>query len=197
MPIVPRYDWRGSQVVIAHPRDHHGDLLFRYLQHLGCIVEISWPPAVPLTQAIDFLFCAVDEKARRLLEVYSSRTTTAVIGVSDPNNAGTLRLLQDLTPHAVLNKPFEPPAILINLVAARANLRYQRRLLSKVAKLEETLRSFRRVELAKNILMETRKINEPAAYAYLREQAMRRRVSIGAVASVVIDSDAVLSPEIG
>jgi AmiR/NasT family two-component response regulator len=86
---------------------------------------------------------------------------------------------------------------LINLIAARANLRYQRRLLSKVAKLEETLRSFRRVELAKNILMETRKINEPAAYAYLREQAMRRRVSIGAVASVVIDSNSVLSSEIG
>ena len=196
MPVVPHYDFRGLQVVIAHPRDHHGELLFRYLQRLGCIVEFSWPPAVPSIQSIDFLFCAVDEKARRLLEIYSSRTTTAVVGVSD-HNAGALRLLQDLTPHAVLNKPFEPPAILTNLITARSNLRYQRRLLSKVAKLEETLRSFRRVELAKNILMETRKINEPAAYAYLREQAMRRRVSIGAVASVVIDSSTVLSPEIG
>jgi len=197
VPVVPHYDLRGVQVVIAHPRDHHGELLFRYLQRLGCIVEFSWPPAVPPVQSIDVLFCAVDEQARRLLEIYSSRTTTAVVGVSDPYNMGTLRLLRDLTPHAVLNKPFEPPAILTNLITARSNLRYQRRLLSKVAKLEETLRSFRRVELAKNILMETRKINEPAAYAYLREQAMRRRVSIGAVASVVIDSSTVLSPEIG
>ena len=82
MPIVPHYDWRGLQVVIAHPRDHHGELLFRYLQHLGCIVEVSWPPSVPSTPSIDFLFCAVDEKARRLLEIYSSRTTTAVVGVS-------------------------------------------------------------------------------------------------------------------
>lgn len=197
MPIAPHYDWRGLQVVIAHPRDHHGELLFRYLQHLGCMVEVSWPPSLPSNPSVDFLFCAVEEKARRLLEIYSSRASTAVVGISDPSNAATLRLLQDLTPHAVLNKPFEPPSILINLVAARANLRYQRRLLSKVAKLEETLRSFRRVELAKNILMERRKIGEPAAYAYLREQAMRRRVSIGTVASVVIDSSSVLSSEIG
>lgn len=192
-----QYDLRGLQVMIAHPRDHHGELLFRCLQRLGCIVEFSWPAVEPLIRSTDILFCAVDEKARQILEIYSSRTTTAVVGVSDPNNAATLRLLQDLTPHAVLNKPFEAAAIVTNLITARANLRYQRRLLSKIAKLEETLRSFRRVELAKNILMETRKINEPAAYAYLREQAMRRRVSIGTVASVVIDSNHVLSAEIG
>lgn len=192
MPILPHFDFRGLQVAVVHPRDHDGELLLRYLQRLGCIVEFVWPPAEPLEQGIDVLFCVVDEQARRLLEVYSSRSAAAVVGISDPHNAGTLRLLNDLTPHAVLNKPLDPPAIVTNLITARGNLRYQRRLLSKVAKLEETLRSFRRVERAKNILMETRKITEPAAYAYLREQAMRRRVPIGAVASVVIDSNSML-----
>lgn len=194
--MVPHYDFRGIHVTVAHPRDHDGELLFRYLQRLGCVVEFMWPPAETAERTIEVLFCAVDAQARRLLEVYSSRSATAVVGISDPRNPATLRLLKDLTPHAVLNKPFEPPAILTNLVTARSNLRYQRRLLTKVAKLEETLRSFRRVELAKNILMESRRIDEPSAYAYLRAQAMRRRVSIGAVAAVVIDSKSVLSPGI-
>ncbi len=182
--------------MVAHPRDHDGELLFRHLQRLGCSVEFRWPPATPEGPDAEVLFCAVDEPARRLLEFYSSRSTTAVVGIADPRNPGTLRLLSDLAPHAVLNKPFEPATITSNLIVARRTLSYQRRLLTKVAKLEETLRSFRRVELAKSILMERRSIDEPAAYAYLREQAMRRRVPIGAVATVVIDAENVLSPEI-
>lgn len=196
MPGGSHGDFCGVPVMVAHPRDHDGDLLFRCLQRLGCIVHWQWPPAEAPERAVDVLFCAIDEQARRLLEVYSSRSNVAVVGVADPRNAGTLRMLNNLTPHAVLAKPFEPPAIMTNLVTARSILRYQKRLLAKIAKLEETLRSFRRVELAKNILMERRRIDEPAAYAYLREQAMRRRVPIGAVASVVIESENMLASEI-
>lgn len=196
MARVPHDEFRGVGTTLAHPRDHDGELLFRHLQRLGCIVEFRWPPTTPAEHDVEVLFCVVDEPARRLLEFYSSRSTTAVIGVADPRNPRVLQLLNDLAPHAVVTKPFDAAAIMSSFVVARRNLSYQRRLLTKVAKLEETLRSFRRVELAKSILMEKRSIDEPAAYAYLRDQAMRRRVPIGVVATVVIDAQNVLSPEI-
>jgi AmiR/NasT family two-component response regulator len=43
--------------------------------------------------------------------------------------------------------------------------------------------------------METHRLDESAAYAYLREQAMRKRVPIGVVAGVVVASKEMLSDE--
>ena len=38
MPIPPHIDFRDLRMVVAHPRDHDGDLLIRHLQRLGCRV---------------------------------------------------------------------------------------------------------------------------------------------------------------
>jgi AmiR/NasT family two-component response regulator len=51
----------------------------------------------------------------------------------------------------------------------------------------------RKVDQAKAILMAQRHIDEPQAFAFLRELAMRRRVPIGLVASLVVESNEVLS----
>jgi AmiR/NasT family two-component response regulator len=190
--IPPHLDFRQLRMVVAHPRDHDGDLLIRHLQRLGCRVDYVWPPGTLLEGDVDVLLCLVDPAARALLDAATAQTGPAVIGIIDPRVAVALRLLHEATPHAVINRPFDPATLVPNLVVARNNLRYQRRQLSKVAKLEETLRSYRKVEQAKAILMEKRKIGEPEAYSFLREQAMRRRVPISVIASVVVESNEVL-----
>jgi AmiR/NasT family two-component response regulator len=170
-------------------------MLYRYIQRLGCAVDVLWPPEEQLGRDIDVLFCIIDKRADRLLQSSSRSLTVAVVGITDPSSVEAVRMLSDLTPHAVLTRPFDLPAVVSNLIVARSNFRYQRRLLSRIAKLEETLRSFRTVERAKTILMRQRKIGEPEAYAYMRQQAMRQRVPIGAIASVVVDSREILLPE--
>jgi AmiR/NasT family two-component response regulator len=189
----PHIDFRQLHVVVAHPRDHDGDVLLRYLQSLGCHVEHLWPPVDRLEGSCDLLFGLIDAQTRPLLGSVAGGAALAIIGVVDPASTGTLQLLRDIGPQAVLHKPIDPPAILANVVVARSNARYQKRLLGKIAKLEETLRSVRKVERAKAILMETRHLDESSAYAYLREQAMRKRVPIGVVAGVVVDSKEMLS----
>ena len=179
-------------MVVAHPRDRDGELLIRHLQRLGGRVDSVWPPDRPLEGGVDVLLCLLDPAARELLDAATAQSGPAVVGIIDPRQAASLRLLHEATPHAVINRPIEPAALIPNIVVARNNLRYQRRQLSKVAKLEETLRSYRKVEQAKAILMERRKINEPEAYSFLREQAMRRRVPISVIASVVVESNEVL-----
>jgi AmiR/NasT family two-component response regulator len=188
-------DFRQLRVVVVHPRDHDGELLIRQLQRLGCAVTTVWPPIRPMETEADFFFCLIDSATRPLLDDATARCGPAVIGIIDPRQSSSLRLLDEATPHAVINKPFDPGSLIPNLVVARNNLRYQGRQLSKVAKLEETLRSYRKVEQAKAILMEKRKIGEPEAYTFLREQAMRQRVPIGVIASVVVESDKVLASE--
>jgi AmiR/NasT family two-component response regulator len=119
----------------------------------------------------------------------------AVIGVVNPNNAGAWRLLDEMTPHAIVLAPVESAALTYNIALAQIAARQQRRQLGKIAKLEETLRSSRKVEQAKAILMKQRNIAEPEAYTYLRDQAMRRRVPVGVVASVLVEASSILSDD--
>lgn len=183
---------RGLHMVVAHPPDRAADRLVRLLQRLGARVELQWPPPDRLHADVSVLFCVVEPVVQRLLHVPASGAGPAVIAVVNPHDAGSLRLLDDAAPHAVLVAPMEPGAVIASLVVARANLQVQRRHLAKIARLEETLRSHRQVEQAKAILMERRHIGEPEAYGYLRDQAMRRRVPIGVVATLVVESNEML-----
>src|SRR2546426_908609 len=84
------------------------------------------------------------------------------------------------SPNAVLPPPFTTNAVLSSLVLARSQFGYERRLRSKIEKLDENLRSMRTVERAKAILMATRQMPETEAYGFIRRQAMDRRVSASA-----------------
>jgi AmiR/NasT family two-component response regulator len=94
--------------------------------------------------------------------------------------------------HAALVKPVTRQTILTNLLLARSNFKYEKRLQTKISRLEETLRVFRKVEQAKLILMRQRTIGENEAYEYLRRQAMNKRVSVATVASAIVDANALL-----
>jgi len=186
-------DYRQLRVVVAHPRDPDGDVLLRHLQRLGCRVDHLWPTPDRLDADADVVFCLIEAETRPFCASLVDKARAALVAVVDPANPRSMQLLADASPLAVLTKPVDSAALLTNLMVARNNSRYQRRLQSKISKLEETLKSVRKVERAKTILMEQRHIDESEAYAYLREQAMRKRVPIGVVASVVVESNDVLS----
>lgn len=188
-------DYQQLRVVVAHPRDPDGELLLRHLQRLGCRVDHLWPTPDQLDADADVVFCLIEPGTRPFCASLAEKAHAALIGVVDPTQPRSMQLLTDVTPIAVLTKPVDSAALLTNLVVARNNSRYQRRLQSKISKLEETLRSVRKVERAKTILMEQRHIDESQAYAYLREQAMKKRVPIGVIATVVVESNDVLSDE--
>ncbi len=193
-PVTP-LDFRQLRIVVAHPRDNDGEQLIRHLQRLGGRVEHMWPPPTRLEARADLVFSLIGQQNWEFGNSGLETPHGALIAIVDPAEAWSAQLLVDANPHAVLVKPFEAPAILTSILVARNNSGYQWRLLHKISKLEETLRSSRTVERAKTILMEKRQIGESAAYSYLREQAMRKRIPIGAIAAVVVESDEVLSGE--
>ena len=92
----------------------------------------------------------------------------------------------------MLHRPFTTGTVLTSLAIARAQFLYEQRLRTRIDKLDETLRAFRSVERAKNILMEKRNLDEEEAYHFMRRQAMSQRISIGAVAAPIIDSHDIL-----
>jgi AmiR/NasT family two-component response regulator len=188
-------DLRDVHCVVVHPRDRDGELLIRCLQRIGGRVSNIWPPADLPTHHMDLLFCLLEPAASTLLRLATTQAGVAVIGILDAANSSGLQLLSIATPHAMLVHPIDAHEIPGQILLAQNNARFQARQQSKIAKLEETLRSYRKVEQAKAILMSRRKIGEPEAYGYLREQAMRRRVSIGALATSIVDASEMLSEE--
>jgi len=193
LPNTAVTDFRQLRAVVVHPRDNNGELLIRQLQRVGCRVDNLWPPIGRIGANVDIVLCLVKPETRQLASSLGEEPNAAMVAVVEQDDPGTLQLLADFTPQAVIHAPFNGAALLTNILVARNNSRYQRRLQSKISKLEETLRSVRKVERAKSILMALRKIDEAEAYAYLRDQAMKKRLPIGAIASVVVDSNDVLA----
>jgi AmiR/NasT family two-component response regulator len=195
VPTGAQIDYRQLRVVVAHPRDADGELLLRHVQRLGCQVEHAWPAPDQLEAEADIAFVLIEPETRAFCASTVERDRAALVGVVDPSQPKAMQLLTAIDVVAVITKPVDPATLLTSLVVACNNSRYQRRLHNKISKLEETLRSVRKVERAKSILMERRAIGESEAYAYLREQAMKKRVPIGVIAAVVIESNEVLAGE--
>ena len=192
MTVQPPIDFRQLRILVVHPRDGDGDMMFRQLQRAGSHVELAWPPPPELPASIDAVFLLIGAEPKGWL---AGPPQCALIGVIGRSDAGLLRPLVDCNPQAVISKPIDPAGLLANLVVAHNSFRYEKRLLSKIGKLEDTLRSIRKVEQAKSILMKQKRIQEPEAYRFLRQQAMNKRMSIGAVASAIIAAAEVLHDE--
>ena len=190
-----RSEWRDLRIFVAHPYDQHGSALLRCLRRHDCQVSHAWPAQERLTEPADLLFCALDRQVLPLTSSLIGEPGPAVIALLTGDLANMAKLITSICPHAVLAKPFEDDAVLVSMTVARANFGYQQRLLARIAKLEETVRSMRKVERAKAILMQQRQLGESAAYELLRNQAMSKRVPIGRIAAAVIEANEVLQED--
>jgi AmiR/NasT family two-component response regulator len=190
--VPPLDDLVRLNVLVAHPRDQDGELIIRHLQRTSGRVMHAWPPPSELPDGTDVVFLLVEERTTADTPWLAGTPAAAIVAVIGRDTPAVFGLLTNCSPQAVIVKPADRLEILTNLILAHNNFRYERRLLAKVSKLEETLRSIRKVEKAKAILMRTRHIEEPDAYEYLRSQAMKKRVPITVVAAAVIDAHEVL-----
>lgn len=175
-------------VVIVAPPGDQTNLLLRELQRVRMRARQVWPMPENVPGDADVVYCEYcHDLARRLPWIPGDARSALVVIVpaSDPVQADALA---NATPDAVLARPFTTNAILASLVLARSQFGYERRLRSKIERLDENLRSMRTVERAKAILMATRRMPETEAYSFIRRQAMDRRVSASAVAAAIVDS---------
>ncbi len=182
----------GLVAVVLHPNDADGETLLRELRRTGCVAYSVWPPPRQLPEEAGVLLCLLDHSTQELLLSYGGNLSSPVVGVVEHDVADLLGLIRNSAPLALLHKPIVAAQVRPCLFLARQLFQYQSRLLRRVAKLDDTLKSLRNVERAKTILMQTRDLSEHDAYHFMRKQAMEKRVPIGAVASTIIDADQIL-----
>jgi AmiR/NasT family two-component response regulator len=176
-----------SAVVVA-PTDDQIDMLLRELQRFNMRARQIWPMPESIPMDGDVVFCEyVSDLARRLPWVPGDAKSALVV-IVPAAEAIKAEALYHATPNGILARPFTTNAVLSSLVLARSQFGYERRLRSKIEKLDDNLRSIRTVERAKDILMEVRHMPEDEAYGFIRRQAMDRRVSVNVVAAAIVDS---------
>ena len=180
------------EIIAALRRDEEGDALARELARSRGRVRRLWPLPPRLPEDADILFCELVPELPHCLPWVPGQPSAALVAVTSAVQTPDLKLLRNCAPHAVLHRPFTTATVLTSLALARAQFLYERRLRSRIDKLDETLRAFRSVERAKTILMQTKKLDEEEAYHFMRRQAMNCRVSISAVAAAIVDSHDVL-----
>ncbi len=176
-------------IVVATIRDSSTEALLRDLQRMRNRVKYVWPVPETLPVDTDVIFCDLVPDLPSRLPWLPGEPKAALIALMAPGMAADLNLLRKTAPEAVLHRPFTTAAVLSSLLLARSRFTYERRLRGRLTKLDGTLRSMRSVERAKTILMNTRKLDEEEAYGFLRRQAMERRVSVGAIAAAIVDSN--------
>ena len=176
-----------SAVVVA-PVDDQIGMLLRELQRFRMRVRQVWPMPESVPADADVVYCEYSPDLARRLPWIPGDARSALVVILPATEAVHADALCHATPNAVLPRPFTPNAVLSSLVLARSQFGYERRLRSKIEKLDDNLRSMRTVERAKAILMATRQMPETEAYGFIRRQAMDRRVSASAVAAAIVDS---------
>lgn len=176
-------------IVVATIRDSSTEALLRDLQRMRNRVKYVWPIPETLPVDTDVIFCDLVPDLPSRLPWLPGEPKAALVALMAPGMAADLDLLRKTAPEAVLHRPFTTAAVLSSLLLARSRFTYERRLRGRLTKLDGTLRSMRSVERAKTILMNTRKLDEEEAYGFLRRQAMERRVSVGAIAAAIVDSN--------
>ncbi len=176
-------------IVVATARDSSSDALLRDLQRMHNRVKYIWPVPETLPSDTDVIFCDLLPDLPSRLPWLPGEPKAALVVLMAPGMTVDLDLLRKTAPEAVLHRPFSTVALQSSLLLARSRFTYERRLRSRLEKLDGMLRAMRSVERAKTILMNARRLDEDEAYSFLRRQAMERRVSVGAIAAAIVDAN--------
>ena len=182
----------GKNAVVMHPDDADAATVLRELRRAGMVARLVWPPPARLPNDMDILLCILDSDVRSLLRSDGGANLPPIVGIADGRSPETPVAVRDNTATVLLFKPVSPEQVVLSAFAARQAHQYQTRLLRRIDKLDETLRSIREVERAKVLLMQSRQIGEHEAYHFMRRRAMEKRVPISRVASTIIDASEIL-----
>lgn len=187
-----RWEFRDLEIAVVTEHDEAGMQLVRELQRTRARVKHIWPIPELIPAAFDVVYCDLTCDLPQRLPWLPGKPDAALVVIASVMQPLDLKVLHNCAPHAVVHQPFTAQAVLASLLLARSHFLYERRLRGQVDKLDDNIRTMRSVERAKAILMQSRSISEEEAYHYLRRHAMERRVTIGALANVIVDSQELL-----
>lgn len=180
---------RRSKVAVFHPPDEDAERLEKQLRRIGCQVELHWPPPAAPIPELDALVFLENPDHTGLHHPYSDQRSAALVAIVEFENPLAVQQLVDANVHGTIAKPIQPIGILSCLAAALSLHRYESRLLTRIEKLDETLRSRRAVEKAVAIVSRRKELSEEEAYTLVRREAMNKQISVADMAMSILNAE--------
>jgi AmiR/NasT family two-component response regulator len=184
---------RKLRAYVIHPPGSVCDELVRHLKRIGCQVDTLWPVPDRWPTHADIVFCVFGDHSSLDVGALKRDRDGTLIGIIEYESPTVVRELLEADVQAIIGKPIHPFGILSTLAVASSRYRFERRQNSKIAKLEETLRSRRVVNNAVHHLAAKRSISEEQAYQCIRRWSLEGRASMTSVADQVLACGSELS----
>ena len=183
---------RDLKVAVVHPRDVDGENLIRQLQRIGCRVNHFWPAPNHFHEQIDVVFFWMNQEVSESHPLLIDERTFALIAIIGSENPTLLEAVIAANANGIVNKPIQPFGILAALANAYTLFRYEKRLINRIEKLDNNLKTRRIVEQATKILCAKMGVGVDEAYAVIRREAMNKQISLAAMASAIIKAEGIL-----
>ncbi len=180
---------KGLRVSVCCEPDESCRGWIRELQRARVEVTQIWPPPPGrLSPDMDILICEYFPLMSEFIPWLPGDAKAALVVILPQNGQYNDSLVLSSAPQCVLQKPFGDALICTTVKVAWSQFRYERRLLDRVSRLDENVRSVRDVERAKLIIMNEQNIDEETAYRHLRDLAMQRQLTVSSLATAIIQS---------
>lgn len=182
---------KGLRIQVIHAPDTDGKALVDHLHRIGCNCETTWPLPDAISQNADVVLISIEPEHRQeIMKLFDEarQISTTLIAVASYEDPGTLQIILECGALAVIERPIRPFGLLTNLTIARSLWTERQEFRKRIRKLERKLAGNNRITKAKNILMETQKLDEQEAYENIRRQAMAKRISMDDLAGSIINA---------
>jgi AmiR/NasT family two-component response regulator len=185
-------EFKKLNFLLVLPRDDDSNHIGDLLRQLGCQFRIFWPVPMPLPSEGDILICEYSPEIADCTPWLPGDSPLPFILHIPRNLPVDYAKIRNCAPHGLLHSPGTETSLVSSTLLAQDQFKYEHRLRLRIHRLDENLRSMRLVEKAKRILMNAKKIGEEEAYSVLRRTAMERRITLGSIATSIVESHELL-----
>lgn len=185
-------EFRQLELLAVMPPNEDRKQVTRELQRLGAKVKHLWPAPVRLPIDGDMIICELAPDVAECTPWLPGEAPLSLVLHVPRNEEFDFSEIRNCAPHGLLHSPISDKSIFNTIMLALDQFRYEQRLRSRINKLDDNLRSMRAVEQAKAILMHAKQIDEEEAYRVLRRTAMERRITLGTLATAIVDTQELL-----
>jgi AmiR/NasT family two-component response regulator len=180
-------NFRGQRALVLHRQDRNGEAILGQLERLGVFVAMRWPAEAVSADGMDVVFFDADNGFDGLFAWKPGEARVPLIAILGSEAPGRLEWTLAQRCSAYLMKPIGSTGVFSALTIAFNTFAEERARREAWHRLDERLRLRDTVIAAAADLMRHHDIGVDTALRLLRQESMRRRSTIEAVAALVLD----------
>jgi AmiR/NasT family two-component response regulator len=186
---------RGLRAVVVHPAERDRDELTGQLSRIGLHTTTIWPCPDRRLPGSEFVLISSEVRVNlgKAIAELLGGPDCVVVAILDNESPTVIDKVVSAGVDAVIVKPFRARGLFSILVHAAHQKCMELERRKEVAVLQRKLEGFRKVEKAKEVLMQQLDITGDEAFAVIRRHSMDERMPVEDIASRIIDAERLLT----